>query len=232
MTIIPVKIAEIRQETPTVRVLRLDLQGQGFKYKAGQWIDCYAEIDGLRQVVGYSLASSPSSEGFIELAVKVSDNPVTVYVHTGAEVGDTLYIEGGQGDVYYEAGMGAKVVLAAAGIGVSPLMGILRYIDEATDATVTLFQSASVFDELIYFDELMRRAERNPRVRYYPCVTREEPPEGVGMGRVSGEVFMEKGVDLGSLFYLSGPGGMIPELRDYLVGQGVDEKRIKYEVWW
>lgn len=215
-----------------MRVLRLDLQDQSLKYKAGQWIDCYTEIDGLRHVVGYSLASSPSSEGFIELAVKVSDNPVTVYVHTGAEVGDTLYIEGGQGEVYYEAGMGAKVVLAAAGIGVSPLMGILRYIDEATDAEVTLFQSASVFDELIYFDELMRRAERNPRVRYYPYVTREEPPEGVGMGRVSGTVFEASRIDLGSLFYLSGPGGMIPELRDYLVEHGVDEKRIKYEVWW
>lgn len=80
-----------------MQVLRLDLQGQGFKYKAGQWIDCYAEIDGLWHVVGYSLASSPSTMGFIELAVKVSDNPVTMHVHTGAEVGDTLYIEGGQG---------------------------------------------------------------------------------------------------------------------------------------
>ncbi len=49
---------------------------------------------------------------------------------------------------------GLRVVLAAAGIGVSPFMGILRYIDEATDAEVTLFQSASVFDELIYFDEI------------------------------------------------------------------------------
>ena len=232
MAIIPVKIADIRQETPTVRVIRIDLQGQVFNYKPGQWIDCYSDIMGTREIVGYSLASSPSQQGFIELAVKASDNPVTAYIHGKAQVGDILHIEGGQGDVYYEPCMCKKVVLAAAGIGVSPLMGILRFIDEETDAEVSLFQSASTFDELIYFDEIKRREESNPRIRYFPMVTREKPPMGVGEGRIAGEVFERHGVDFDSLFFLSGPGGMIPDLRDYLLGRGVDTGRIKYEVWW
>ncbi len=230
--IIPVKIADIRQETPTVRVLKIDLQGQEFTYKPGQWIDCYADINGSREVVGYSLASSPTMKGFIELAVKTSDNPVTMYIHGGAKIGDTLYIEGGQGDVFYEPGMGRRVVLAAAGIGVSPLMGILRFIDEATDAEVVLFQSASSFDELIYYDEIVERVESNSRLRYVPSVTREKPPAGMSGERITGEFFMRYGVDYGSLFYLSGPGGMIPDLSGYLLGCGVDSGRIKYELWW
>ena len=52
MTIITVKIAEIRQETPTVKILKIDLLGQSFNYKPGQWIDCYADINGERPVVG------------------------------------------------------------------------------------------------------------------------------------------------------------------------------------
>ena len=231
MTIIPVKIIKICQETPTVKYLKLNLLEQDFNYKAGQWVDCYADIDGVRYIVGYSLASSPSKQGFIELAVKQSDNPVTKYIHSKAKAGDLLYVDGGQGEVFYETGMGSYVVLIAAGIGVAPLMGMMRYIVDVTDAMVTLFQSSSTRDELIFYDEL-RNLSANPRVTYYPFVTREASGDSVEAGRISGKVLKSHGVDMSSLFYLSGPGGMIPELKEYLMGQGVDEARIKYELWW
>ncbi len=231
MTIITVKIAEIIQATPTIRILRIDLLGHEFSYKAGQWIDCYADIDGERRVVGYSLASSPREKGLIELAVKLSDNPVSDYIHGRAEAGDLLYIEGGQGDVYYDVSMADRVVLVGAGIGVAPLMGMLRFIDEETDASVSLFQSATVFDELIYYDEAVKRSG-SPRVSYIPTVSRGDAPLGVGSGRITGELLDRCGVDYGSLFYLSGPGEMIPELERHLLSRGVSLDRIKYEVWW
>ena len=231
MTIITVKIAEIRQETPTVKVLKIDLLDQEFNYRAGQWIDCYADISGERSVVGYSLASSPSSKGFIELAVKISDNPVTCFVHEKAATGDLLYIEGGQGNIFYDIGIHDKVVLAGAGIGVAPLMGILRFIDEATDASVQMFQSASSVDELIYFDELKKKA-KSDRVSYYPTVSRGISVDGVEQGRITGEMFERCGVDYSSVFYLSGPSEMIPDLKAFLVGKGVSVDRIRYEVWW
>lgn len=84
MTIIPVTFKRIKQVTPTIRVLTLDLRGKEFLYKSVQWIDCYAVIDGERKIVGYSLASSPATIGSIEVAVKESDNPVTEYVHSVA----------------------------------------------------------------------------------------------------------------------------------------------------
>ena len=232
MTTITVKIAEIRQETPTVIILKIDLLGQSFNYKPGQWIDCYADIEGERPVVGYSLASSPTTKGYIELAVKTSDNSVTRFVHEEAEAGDVLYIEGGQGDVFYDSGMGDKVVLAGAGIGVAPLMGILRFIDEATDASVQMFHSASSVDELIYIDELKERAARNDRVSYYPTVSREASVDGIDKGRITGEMFERCGIDYDSVFYLSGPGEMIPDLKEFLVGKGVSVDRIRYEMWW
>ena len=232
MTIITVKIAEIRQETPTVKILKIDLLGQSFNYKPGQWIDCYADIEGERPVVGYSLASSPTTKGYIELAVKTSDNPVTRFVHEKAEAGDVLYIEGGQGDTFYDSGMSEKVVLAGAGIGVAPLMGILRFIDEATDASVQMFHSASSVDELIYIDELKERAARNDRVSYYPTVSREASVDGIDKGRITGKMFERCGADYDSVFYLGGPGEMIPDLKEFLVGKGVSLDRIRYEMWW
>ena len=43
---------------------------------------------------------------------------------------------------------------------------------------------------------------------------------------------LEIDVDKGSLFYLSGPGGMIPEMENTLRSMGVPDDRIMYEVWW
>lgn len=232
MAIITVKIAEIQQETPTIRVLKIDLLGQEFSYKAGQWIDCYADIDGERPVVGYSLASSPSTKGFLELAVKTSDNPVTRFIHNEAEIDSPLYIEGGQGSIFYDKGMSEKVVLSGGGIGFAPLMGILRYIDEATEASVQVFQSASSFDELIYYSELVERASSNPRISYHPTVSSETKLLDIDTGRITGDMFDSYGISLDSLFYLSGPGEMIPELKRYLLSQNVSMKQIKYEMWW
>ena len=232
MVPIPVSIKRIMQATPTIRILTLDLKDQEFSYKAGQWIDCYAIINGERKLVGYSLASSPALVGSVEVAVKESDNPVTEHVHSSAEVGDTLYIDGGQGDIFYEEGMGDKVVLIGAGIGVAPLMGMFRYIDDSTDASVTLIQSASTADEMVYYEEASGIAERNPRVSYLATITRGESREGFKRGRISKEKLIEAGVDAGSLFFLSGPGGMIPDMEDVLRAMGVPKKRILYEVWW
>ncbi len=67
---VPVSIAAIRQETPTVRSFRLDLGGQEFHFKPGQWLDCYAAIEGRLEVAGFSITSSPLRRDSIELAVK------------------------------------------------------------------------------------------------------------------------------------------------------------------
>lgn len=232
MTIIPVSIKSIVQATPTIRVLTLDLGGHAFYYRAGQWIDCYAVIDGERKIVGYSLASSPAIIGSIEVAVKESDNHVTEYVHGAAQIGDIIYIEGGQGDVFYEEKLADKVVLIGAGIGVAPLMGILRYINDSTSVSATMIQSASSVEELLYYHEASEIADRNNRICYHASVTQGDPGEGFGRGRINRGRLLELEIDTGSLFFLSGPGGMIPEMVDTLRSMGVPDNRIKYEVWW
>jgi ferredoxin-NADP reductase len=231
MTIIPVTISRIDQTTPTIRVIEIDLKDQHFEYKAGQWIDCYAEINGERKIVGYSLASSPTVKGSIELAVKISDNPVSEYIHSDAKVGDTLYIEGGQGNIYYETTMSDKVVLIGAGIGFAPLMGMLRLIDQTPNTSAKVIQSASNAEEMVYYSEISEIAGRNERVIYYPTVTRETS-EDIPSGRIDKDLLTTLEVDPESLFYLSGPGGMIPELEEALKRMGVPQERIKYEVWW
>lgn len=232
MTIIPVTIDEINQVTPTVKLLTLGLGPHDFNYKAGQWVDCYADIDGERKIVGYSIASSPLKKGKIEIAVKESDNPVTEYVHNMAHIGDTLFIDGGQGKVFYEQGMKKKVVLLGGGIGIAPLMGMLRLIDSLKDTTATMIQSASNVTEMMYYYESSEIAQRNQKIEYFATVTQEGPKENFMKGRINRKMLSELKIDLDSLFYICGPEQMIPELEKTLIEMGVPQDMIKYEVWW
>ena len=126
---IPATIVEISQASPTTKALRLDTGGNRLSFRPGQWVDFYADIGGEIAVAGYSITSSPSRTGGLELAVKlVGENPVTYYVHQRARVGDVVEVEVG-GDFLYTSDMGGPLVLVAGGIGITPLMSIVRYVE-------------------------------------------------------------------------------------------------------
>ena len=230
MAIIPVKISRIQQMTPTIKVLELDLMGEEFSYHPGQWIDCYADIDGERRVAGYSIASSPTTMGTFELAVKSSDNPVTQYVHTRAGAGDTLYVEGGQGDVYYRREMGNSLVILAAGIGIAPMMSILRYAHAVGDVEVKMIYGTASDEELAYLDEIRVIADANPRISYHITVSGVDTKHREG--KIDEALLNEVGLNINALYYICGPPPMIHSTADTLRKMGVQNSHIRYELWW
>ena len=129
---IPVRIADTQKISSTVKSFTLALDGQPFTFLPGQWIDCFAEIDGRTEVAGYSITSSPTEDGWFSIAVKlVGDSAVTDYLHDSAAVGDTLIVEGGQGDFHYTSDVSHPLALIAGGIGITPIASIIRYIDKS-----------------------------------------------------------------------------------------------------
>ncbi|MFH0849687.1 MAG: FAD-dependent oxidoreductase [Candidatus Bathyarchaeota archaeon] len=230
MPVIPVRIAEIRQATPTVKTLRLDLLGREFSFHPGQWIDCYADIEGERRVAGYTLTSSPNAKDHMEISVKTGDNPVTRLIHESAQVGDTLHVDGGQGSTYYTREMGDRLVLIAGGIGVTPIISILRYADEAGDVCATILYSASSLGELLYREEIEAMEKRNGRIRAHFFVTGEVSRHR--QGRINEAALRELALDTDALYFISGPRDMIMGMVAALRNLGVDEANIRYEVWW
>jgi ferredoxin-NADP reductase len=232
---IPVRIRSIRQETPTVKSYNLDLEGQEFSFRPGQWVDCYVDAQGERGVAGYTLTSSPTVSGTIELTIRRNDErEVTIFMHEEAKTGDVIYVDGGQGDFYYEREMGNSLTLIAGGIGITPLMSMLRYVDEGTsDVRAKLFYSARAPSEIVFQKQLEDISSRNPRVDCVFTVTRpgEEPWEG-HTGRIDDRLLRNEGVDLGGIFFICGPKPMGQDMKEMLQGLGVAEERIRYEQWW
>ncbi len=230
---VPARIAAIRQETPTVRSFRLDLDGQEFHFKPGQWVDCYAAIEGRLKVAGFSITSSPLLQSSIELAVKKSENPVARYLHESARVGGLLQVDGGQGDFYYQRGMGDSLVLVAGGIGITPLMSILRYVDEAApEVSATLLYSVKVPSELLFGQELRELSARNSRVRCIFTITQatDAPWDGL-TGRFDLARLQAASLDIQALYFVCGPPGMVQHMLALLEKLGVHRSRIKHEQW-
>ena len=232
---IPVRIADTQKISPTVKSFTLALDGQPFTFLPGQWIDCFAEIDGRTEVAGYSITSSPSENGWFSIAVKlVDDSAVTDYLHYSAAVGDTLVVEGGQGDFHYTGDDSHPLALIAGGIGITPIASIIRYIDKsALQVPATLVYSASAPSELLFREEFEAMAARNSQFRAHFSVTRphREPWSG-RTGRIATATLQDVGIDANTPCYICGPPEMIRAMLSALKEIGVPEERLQFEQWW
>ena len=197
-------------------------------------MDCYVEIDGRAEVADYSITSSPLVEGTLELAVKdIGRNPVTQFLHHRAGAGHVVRIKGRQGDFIYQRGMGDSLVLIAGRIGITPVMSIVRYVDEAaTDASATLLYGARTPEELLFRGQLDSISARNPRIRCVYTVTRPEGTPWPGnAGRIDSALLKRAQLDKRALFYVCGPPAMIKYMLCLLGEFAVPDSRIKYEKW-
>ena len=90
---------------------------------------------------------------------------MTNWLHREARVGDSVEISLG-GDFYYTPDMDGPIVLIAGGIGLTPLMSIVRAIDESDQSTpaTSLIYSVSTPAEILFHHGL--GGHRPPQLRH------------------------------------------------------------------
>lgn len=229
------RIARIRQETPTVKSFLLEVETEGFTFLPGQWIDLYIEKPGQEALVGgFTLISSPTRAKRIELAIKRQwGGRAAVYLYDHARVGETFWIVGPSGDFYFQDGMSDSLVLIAGGIGINPLISMVRYIDAlGLKVQITLLYSARSPAELLFSDELRATAARNPLLHCLFTVTQPgQEPWQDHVGRIDKEMVREARPERDALYYVCGPPGMPTAMAEILQGLGVPSGSIRFEEW-
>ncbi|EHQ35679.1 dihydroorotate dehydrogenase electron transfer subunit [Methanoplanus limicola] len=129
---VPVKITEIRDETPTIKTFEFD---GCFSSKAGQF--CMVWIPGVDEVpMGFSSPSSITVQ-------KVGEATEALF---SLNVGDTIGIKGPLGNGYTPEG---RVLVIAGGVGAAPLRPLA--LEGLAD---TFILGARTADEIVYKDEL------------------------------------------------------------------------------
>lgn len=234
-TTFPATISAIRQETPTIKSFVLECAAPEFEFLPGQWLDLHVELSGRDEVGGYSMINAPRGDGRIELAVKYSEtHAVTRYLHEQARVGDHVAVSNGSGTFYYRRSMGERVVLIGAGVGVTPLLSIMRHIHRAEPGVdVTLLYSVAVPEEVLFADALAQMSQEREKTRVLITVTQPEDSTWTGLtGRIDADKLSKAGLRRDTVYFICGPGEMVDNTAQMLLDLGIEERNIVFEKWW
>lgn len=182
------KVVDVVVQTPTVK--SFFLQPPDWRsFVAGQHVDVRLTApDGYQAERSYSIGSAPESRDTIELVVeRLDDGEVSPFFHEVVALGDTIEMRGPIGGHFnWRIDDGGPVLLVGGGSGVVPLVSMLRHrVAVAPDVKMILVYSARRWSELIFREELMRRAEAEPNFSLVLTLTREQAPiPGERTGRI------------------------------------------------
>lgn len=125
-------LATIVQETHDTKTLRfLVPRERRLQAKPGQFLTFQWIVEGRRVMRSYPVSSSPARVAFVEITPKrVENGCVSTFLHEQAKAGLTVEATGPYGQFCFDETLHRNVVLIAAGSGITPMISILRYIDD------------------------------------------------------------------------------------------------------
>lgn len=239
----PLRVVRIEAQSHNIRSIYLEpADGAGLPlFQAGQHLPLRFNIDGEVHIRTYSLSSAPSDD-FFRISVK-RDGRVSSHLHEQIRVGDLLEARAPQGHFTVAPHERRPLVLLAAGVGITPLLSMLREVVYQGLRTrrirPTLFvQSSRTLADQVFVPELSRLLEdAGDAVRVVRLLSQPEPEAR------EGEDFDVSGrIDVGLLknlieaedydqvdFVLCGPGSFTQGLYDSLRELDIRDARIHAE---
>jgi ferredoxin-NADP reductase len=227
------QLVRVIQQTPDAKTLRFAvMDNRHFQARPGQFLTFNFLFDGKKVVRCYSICSSAATSGYVEITPKRVDNGcASVFLNDRAAVGMTVEANGPFGQFCFDESRHKRIVLIAGGSGITPMMAMLRYIDDLCLPThVTLLYAVRTERDIIFEIELAELKARLKNFGYY--VVLSQPPVGWAgpHGRINGRIVKDLVKEPGSSdFFLCGPGPFMDAARKIIIGLGVEPGRITQE---
>lgn len=229
----PYLVDAVRQEAPDVWTLALSPEGHGgIRFRPGQfaWVTIGDSPFSLHEHP-FSFSSSPpasrTGSGFDITVKELGDFTSTI---GRTRPGTIAYVDGPFGAFTTDRYPASSYVFIAGGIGITPVMSILRTAEKTADPTpLALVYGAATRDDLVFADELDRLSERlDLRITY----VLEEPPDGWSgpRGFITREVLEAALPDAGMHeYFVCGPPAMTEAVETSLAHMDVSPRRIHFE---
>ncbi len=231
----PVILQLVRAERQTHDSVSLRFRvtgSQTLRGRPGQFFTFDWLLDGQKLSRSYSISSSPTQTGFVEIAVKRQpQGRVSCFLNERAAIGLTVEARGPLGRFCFQETEHKKIALFAGGSGITPLISILRYIDDlCLDTKATLFYSVRTKRDIIFEGELERLKTRLPNLRLVVILTRPDADWSGPVGHLRPEIIASCLGEVSShTFFLCGPDGYMSHATDLLRSLGVGPERILQE---
>lgn len=227
------QLVQIVQQTPDSRTLRFAVRGER-KLDAlpGQFLTFSFLFDGNKVSRCYSICSSPARSGYVEITPKrVNGGCVSVFLNDRALIGMTVEAAGPFGQFYLSPHSDQRIVLLAAGSGITPMMAMLRYMDDlCLDAQATLLYCVRTVTDIIFHRELDELQSRLKNFRYHLLLSQAGPDWPGARGRIDREFISQAVPEIkDQVFFLCGPGPFMETARSILTDLGVQPERIRQE---
>ena len=232
----PYEIAEVRQESHNVWTLKLrpPEAESCCDYLPGQFhfLTLYRRQDLPVEEHPFTISSSPTQEGYRASTIKESGDFTRLMRQTRA--GDRAAVRGPYGRFSYLLHPDeTDLVFIAGGIGVTPLMSMLRHMrDTRSSKTVLLLFANHIRDDILFSEELDQIvAGGQPRLRVVYVLSDPGADWTGERGRIDRELILRhvKEPLAGKGFYLCGPAEMNEAVTHALRGLGVPSRRIHSE---
>jgi glycine betaine catabolism B len=197
--------------------------GQVIDYLPGQYVTISLVIEGQEYKRSYSLASTPTRPGSLEITVKRDPNGgvVSNWLNDHLKEGDTLTIKGPFGNFSCANDKPSRILFLAAGSGIVPIMSMLRWLI-ATNAGVdiVLLLSFRTQYDIIFADELKMIAARYKNIKLFITLTKEPLiySQWAGLtGRINEQMIANCLPDVSErVVYQCGPEAFMMENKQYL----------------
>ncbi|MEW1750822.1 MOSC and FAD-binding oxidoreductase domain-containing protein [Streptomyces angustmyceticus] len=235
----PLTVARVARESRSVVSLWLaDPDGRPLPAAApGQYLTVRLDAgeDGPELVRSYSLSGQPGGDQYRISVKREPHGAASTRIHSRVRAGRRLQAAAPRGTFTLAPGP-TPVILASAGVGVTPVEAMLRaLVDSRTTRQVWWLHGARNGDDHAFAAESRHLLAQLPRSHVRICYSRPRPEDRHGAdytdaGHLSAALVTRIGLPADADAYLCGPTAFMNDLTDALTAAGLGPGRIHTEV--
>jgi len=201
------RVVALEQATDDIRILRLAPPDEArFEFRAGQ----YAKLGfGTLPPRDYSMANPPH-EPLLEFHIRDVGDGASHYAVRRLTLGETVTVDGPDGDAYLRPEHPGPVVAIAGGSGLAPMKSIVETaLHLGLTRSIRLYVGARTEEDLYLIERFERLAEAHADFRFVPVVAAPTGPSRWRTGLVGDAVLADIATLAGCKAYLAGPPPMV-----------------------
>ncbi len=235
------RVKEVRKETPDCVSVVFDIPAhlqEAFSFTQGQSLTMRTFLRDEEVRRTYSICSSPLEKEWRVAIKKVDNGLFSTFANESLKKGDLLDVMQPVGKFYttLDPTHHKHYLAIAAGSGITPVLSLIK----TTLATEPRSSFTLVFgnrnrQSIIFFEELEGIKNKYiDRFNLVHVLSRERMDTAINYGRIDAGKLVELGkiVDYSSVdeYFLCGPEELIFTANDFFQSQGVDKKKIHFEL--